>query len=171
MKFSALPQSCRSVLVLLIGSGPLSRGEIIRALEQSDGFPTSTSDTGVRRLVTEGLVRRRPDNSYETTDAGRKAVQEHEENKIKEASELLARSNAVIVIPAECPPPEPDQPVTDRMMLQAELDAVLDASITRLQYPTIPAHSARVYRRLLAALDVLIQDALEPITKLVDGQS
>lgn len=65
MKFSSLPQSCRAVLTLLIGSGPLSRTEVVRALEISDGYPTSTSDTGIRRLVIDGLAKRRSDNSYE----------------------------------------------------------------------------------------------------------
>lgn len=170
MKFSDLPQSCRAVLLLLIGGGPLSRIEIIRALEESDGLPTSTSDTGMRRLLAEGFVTRRTDNSYEPTEAGRQAIQEHEENAVKAAAELLARSSNVVVIPAECPPTAPDQSIDDRMMLQAELNAVLDASIARLQLPAIPAMSARVYRRLLASLDVLIQDALEPITRIVDGQ-
>lgn len=63
------------------------------------------------------------------------------------------------------PPPETPDPLLAQMALDAEVDAV----VARLRLSSIPAQSARVYRRLVAALPEAVRRALEPITAMVES--
>ena len=61
--------------------------------------------------------------------------------------------------------PETPEPLLAQMALDAEVDAV----VARLWLPSIPAQSARVYRRLVAELPEAVRLALDPITAMVES--
>lgn len=187
MKFSDLPYSAAGVLVLLHSAGILLRSEIVQALYNTDGTATSTTDTGIKRLVTDGLIERRPDRSYWLTDKGKEMMQDYAEKKAAHEGAVIVPRTVTLriehepVAPATAIAVLAEQAAADgeafeerflavRAMEAVELDAAVDAAIHRLQMPAITGTAARVYRRLVAALDAPIQDALKPITKIVEAQ-
>jgi predicted transcriptional regulator len=187
MKFSSLPQSAASVLALLHSAGILLRSEIVQALYNTDGTATSTTDTGIKRLVVDGLIERRTDKSYWLTDKGKEMMQDYAEKKAAHESAVIAPRTVTLriehepVAPATAIAVLAEQATADgealeerflaaRAMEEVELDAAVDAAVHRLNMPVITSTAARTYRRLVAALDVTIQDALKPITRIVEAQ-
>lgn len=91
-----------------------------------------------------------------------------------DSAEANEEDPPAFVVDYELPPEaviDDDQPpaTPDPMMEQMELDAAVDSVVARLRLPTIPAQSARVYRRLVAALPEAVRLALEPITAMVES--
>lgn len=186
MRFSELPHSAAAVLTLLHSAGILLRTEIVKALDDAEGTPTSTTDTGIKRLVADGLIERREDKSYWLTDLGKQLMQDYEEKKkaqgiapvlpkliaLNMGQELAAAGATAVLAEQAAADGEAfeERFIAARAMQEVELDAAIDAAIHRLQMPVIGGTAARVYRRLVAALDVTIQDALKPITKIVEAQ-
>lgn len=186
MKFSGLPHSAASVLSLLHNAGILLRTEIVKALDDAEGTPTSTTDTGIKRLIADGLIERLPDKSYWLTDSGKKTMQDYEEKKVAHEAVIIP---PIIALNLERDPPQAvdvvvhlaeqasadgeafeERFIAARLMAEVELDAAVDAAVHRLNMPVITGTAARTYRRLVAALDAPIQAALKPITQFVEAQ-
>lgn len=180
MTLAGLSARNRQVLQVLRERQAANRKEIAHA---SQGLDADQISSVLNRLEAFGFVDRpkhRASMAWTITAAGLALFgeappapsdpapnldDEWDDEEISMKTNPLVMESHEPIVAAPGVPPQTPAP----LLAQRELDEAMDTLVARLRAPVIPAQSARVYRRLVAALPDPVRAALEPITALVES--